>query len=243
MKRFAIFNRPKIWVYFVCTVLMLGLLMENTLAQGGADDPLAVWDFDTHSITTIPNDTTTPLATSLPELLIEQLLTRSTLHVIERSRLREILDEQKLGSSALADEDTRLRLGRLAGAKNMVFGSIMRIGDQARLDVRLVSTETSEVLATSEVSAQVNDLLQKMPEVAGALVSKLEALSVKNRTGAATVSTSDDLNRQFNQGLAQMDHKDYAGAIETFSAILAVSPNFSAAERQIKLALDQLSRQ
>jgi hypothetical protein len=143
----------------------------------------------------------------------------------------------------LADEDTRLRLGRLAGAKHMIFGSIMLIGDQARVDVRLVSTETSEVLATSEISAQVNDLVQKMPGVARELVSKLESLSMRSRTGEAAVSISDELNRRFNQGLVQMDHKDYAGAIETFRAILAVNPNFSSAERQIKLAIDLLSRQ
>ena len=59
-----------------------------------------------------------PVARPVSEILIEELQACPGLRAVERSRLRDILDEQKLGSSPLADADTRLRLGHLAEVRH-----------------------------------------------------------------------------------------------------------------------------
>ena len=66
---------------------------------------------------------------------------------IERTRLVQVLEEQAIGSSELASEKTRLRLGKLLGAKEMIFGAFQILGENARIDVRLVDVETSKVIA------------------------------------------------------------------------------------------------
>jgi hypothetical protein len=40
-----------------------------------------------------------------------------------------------------------------------------------------------------------------------------------------------------------MDRKDFTAAIEVFKKIILADPGFTAAERQIQLALDKLTRQ
>jgi len=70
--------------------------------------------------------------------------------VVERQRLLFLLEELHLGSGVLADESTRLRLGRLCGARWMVFGGYQTIGGQARVDLRLVEVETGKVLKAAQ---------------------------------------------------------------------------------------------
>jgi len=71
------------------------------------------------------------------------------LFVVERGKLLLAVEELRLGSSALADESTRLRLGRITGARRMVFGGYMAVGNRVRMDLRLVDVETGKVLRTA----------------------------------------------------------------------------------------------
>jgi hypothetical protein len=65
--------------------------------------------------------------------------------VVERARLLRVLEELRLGSSDLADDETRLRVGKLLGARYMVFGGYQIVGNVLRLDLRLVEVETGKV--------------------------------------------------------------------------------------------------
>jgi TolB-like protein len=71
------------------------------------------------------------------------------LSVVERQKLLLAVEELRLGSSALADESTRLRLGRITGARQMVFGGYLTVGNRVRMDLRLVDVETGKVLRTA----------------------------------------------------------------------------------------------
>lgn len=75
--------------------------------------------------------------------------------LIEREQLLLALEELHLGSSALADEKTRLKIGKIVGARFMVFGGYFVMGDQMRLDIRLVEVESGRILraATKTVPA------------------------------------------------------------------------------------------
>jgi hypothetical protein len=167
------------------------------------------------------------------------------MQVLERSRLREILDEQKLGSSALADEDARLRLGRIAGAQHMVFGSLMRVGAVTRVDVRLVSVASSQVLAAHEMGGSAQELTAGLHGVAQALAGSLLGSTVAAREGRARVGAPATVAilAGFDAALALMDRKDFAAALEALQKILQAEPGFHPAERQITIALEQLSRQ
>ena len=71
------------------------------------------------------------------------------LSVVERQKLLLAVEEMRLGSSALADESTRLRLGKITGARQMVFGGYLTVGNRVRIDLRLVDVETGKVLRTA----------------------------------------------------------------------------------------------
>jgi hypothetical protein len=65
--------------------------------------------------------------------------------LVEREKLLLALEELNLGSSELASPETRLEIGRLIGAKWMVFGVYQAFGDVLRLDLRRGEGETGRI--------------------------------------------------------------------------------------------------
>jgi curli biogenesis system outer membrane secretion channel CsgG len=225
----------------ICGVLILLFVFAcaNTFAQQAS---VAVWDFDSYEVAGSTNAPADNLSRALSEILLEELLGYPGTHVVERSRLREILDEQKIGSSVLADEDARLRLGRIAGAQHMVFGSLMRIGEVSRIDVRLVSVSTSQILAAHEFSGSAQDLVATMKSVARELATSLLGAKMVGSEIHAAPASEATLAR-FDAALSLMDRKDFPAALEALQMILKTDPNFTPAERQITIALEKISRQ
>jgi hypothetical protein len=89
---------------------------------------------------------------------IIQTLQTSGIKVVEREKLVAMLEELRLGSSELADESTRLKVGRMIGAREMVFGGYMVVGNTMRLDLRMVDVATGKVVKTAKKTAEANDL-------------------------------------------------------------------------------------
>ena len=90
--------------------------------------------------------------------MIETFKESVTFQVVERQRLILALEELNLGSSSLANEATRLRIGRIVGARFMVFGGYFVLGDMMRLDLRLVEVETGTIVKAAEKTTAAGDL-------------------------------------------------------------------------------------
>ncbi len=96
---------------------------------------------------------------AVEELLTEKLLREPRFRVLERGRLDDVLREQRLGLSGAMDSGTAAEVGKLAGVRLAVLGSVTRLGRSYQISARLVDTETSDVVSASivEVPADVFD--------------------------------------------------------------------------------------
>ncbi len=144
----------------------------TAITPGGADvrTVVAVWDVDDLS----PGSTgRSDAGDLLAARVIETFQKRGTVEVVERQRLEKALAELKLGSSELADESTRLRLGRISGARLMVFGGYMAIGGKMRIDLRLVDVETGKVRKAATKTAEGAELSENWLEAAGKAAEEL----------------------------------------------------------------------
>jgi TolB-like protein/tetratricopeptide (TPR) repeat protein len=103
--------------------------------------------------------------------LIDALVNRNRFRVIERDKLDEILQEQKLSRTKLFDESTALRLGRLIAAKSIIAGSIIETRTGIEIVARMIDTETSDILASEDVYGEIKDV--------PALISLAEGMAVK----------------------------------------------------------------
>lgn len=219
---------------------LLALFAFCVILPARGEDTLVLWDFDNNTIGPMEAiQGAEHLSRVLPEALTAKLSQNSGLRIVERLHLRELLEEQKLGSSDVADQDTRLRLGKILGASNMIFGEYLALGPVIRVDVRLVDVATSQILLSEPITGNEEELLDGMDTLAQRIVEKYGQHYVKSQGGAPI---PPEAWMAYETGLRQMDGKQYDAAIDTFKQLLGQYPGFAPAERQIVLALERLAR-
>ena len=143
---------------FSGVLLSLAILFTSCASQPISSEKgntIAVWDLDDFS----PSVSSRPqLGELLSGQVIETLQKRRDYTVVERERLLLALEELHLGTSSLVDEATRLKLGKLIGARFMVFGGYQVLGDKIRVDLRMVEVETGKVLKAVQKTESAPDL-------------------------------------------------------------------------------------
>lgn len=107
------------------------------------------------------------LGSAAADELVTQLLKQGKFTVIERAQLDAVLAEQRLGQTGAVTAATAARVGKILGVQFILTGSITQfsiertsggIGPlratysnaESKLDVRLISTETAEILMAAE---------------------------------------------------------------------------------------------
>jgi curli biogenesis system outer membrane secretion channel CsgG len=106
------------------------------------------------------------LPEGITNLVTDELVKKNRLKVVERTRIDEILSEQRLGADDFLQVETASKIGKLLGARLMVMGTITTFelkqtgrvgvgflsvsGTQAKvvLTGRIVDTETGEILGS-----------------------------------------------------------------------------------------------
>ena len=194
---------------------------------------VVVWDFDNQSPLPGAGEF---LRRALPENLTAQLLRVPGLPVVERQRLRDVLAEQKLAASELADADARLRLGRIVGAARMVFGGFFVLGDQVQVHVRVVETASSRVLVSDEFTGELGTVMQQVEALNRRLTRALGGGASPGWTYAAASWEA------YDRALALADAGRADDAITALQSLLAQDKNFHPAERQLVALLERLSR-
>jgi curli biogenesis system outer membrane secretion channel CsgG len=186
---YRILSLPSYCIFIVCLFFIYGCATTSESIKTGdhaaKQITLAVWDFDNNSPSGGEFDY---LGKTLSEELLTHLSSSANIKLVEREHLRQVLEEQHLSASQLASEKTRLRLGHLAGANYMAFGSYIEMGGQIRIDVRVVDVETSQVKVSDNVNATPQDAAQKMQALAQNIAAQLgtkSSSSGNNATGIA----------------------------------------------------------
>jgi len=155
-------------------ILAVGVILNGCVAAPKDVGPvsLAVWDLEALG-------PVTPAQGAMGEVMAARIVDRFSqstgYEVVERQHLLNVLEEQHIGSSQLADEQTRLRLGRIIGCRQMVFGTFQVIGNLMRLDLRTVDVSTGRVLKTASATASANDLngwLESVDQATGELIQR-----------------------------------------------------------------------
>jgi len=83
------------------------------------------------------------------EIVAAELGKEPGFRIVERRELEKLFAEMKLGTLGAVDQATAVRIGRLLGAETLCLGSLTGLGGRTLLNLRLVRTETGEVLAAA----------------------------------------------------------------------------------------------
>lgn len=135
----------KRFLSFMAVLMLVAGCAAATKVSGPVS--VAVWDLENLSM----EDTQgMNLGQILSAGVMEAIREKGSIQVVERQQLLLVLEEQNLGSSDLADETTRLRIGKIAGAQQMVFGAYQIINGTMRIDLRLVDVSTGKILSAAQ---------------------------------------------------------------------------------------------
>ena len=161
----------------------------------------------------------------------------STFTVVERDKIEFIMKEIELQKSGAVDRATAVQVGKILGAKYMVFGSITQIDHRnTRMVVRVVSVEASESVAQADregrpkYSKMEKELVQ---EIAGKLDVKLAKETVELIEQGGTESL--DATTHYALGLDYMDKYDYKQAYEHFKTAYELDNSFVEAQRKMEI--------
>lgn len=164
---------------------------ESGIATDDAKHPLtvAVLDFANHN----QDPALDGYRLGFRDMLTTDLSKLSSIKVLERARLESLLKEHNLAKTDFIDPETAVQLRRGLSAHAMLSGSYLISGDDIRVDVRLVSVETGEVLQAEAVEGKKADMfgLQK------ALATKVLAGLDVTPTAAEQEALNQPQTREF----------------------------------------------
>ncbi|HPR18298.1 MAG TPA: FlgO family outer membrane protein [Candidatus Cloacimonadota bacterium] len=102
----------------------------------------------------------TQLGRFLAEELLTRIFTTGKFEVVERNLLQTVLEEQKLGTSGYIDQETAISIGQILGVDAIITGSITDLGENVKINARLISTESGSVFAVASVNVIKDDTIR-----------------------------------------------------------------------------------
>lgn len=247
-----------------CIVLLLAL--TTMFAGGGSDDPppsgkpprsttagstaqdnaektltLAVLDFANHS----QEPALEGYRLGFRDMLTTDLAKLSAIKVLERSQLEALLKEHDLAKTDFIDQDSAVQLGRGLSAQAMLSGSYVISGDDIRVDVRLVSVETGEVLQAEAVEGKKSDMFGLQKSLAAKVLAGLDVQPTDAEQEALNEPQTRDFDafRLYSEARLAQIQGQQAEAEKRFKESLAKDRNFQLAARELdRLETDALTR-
>ena len=105
------------------------------------------------------------------EVLTTSFVKSEAFKIIEREQLQKILKEFELTQSGIIDTSNAKQIGKMVGADAIVIGSVTKIGNDMRLDARIIDVE-SGIILTAEKSEGETDI-KSIGIMAESIVAKL----------------------------------------------------------------------
>jgi Curli production assembly/transport component CsgG len=97
--------------------------------------------------------------------LTQALKASGRITVVEREVLDKLLSEIELSAAGLVDPQVALRIGRILAARLMITGSLTHLGEAGRLSLRLLETDSTNILTTVtepfETPDAIDSILQR----------------------------------------------------------------------------------
>ncbi|MCP4113331.1 MAG: tetratricopeptide repeat protein [Desulfobacteraceae bacterium] len=178
-----------------------------------------------------PDKTLQALEKGLAALVIADLSKIRALKVVERMRVHALLEEIKLGRTAIADQNNAPRIGRLLGAENLLVGNLA-LGS-IRATTSLASTSEGKVKSVITSSVEQDKFYELSVSVVQGVVRSLglELSPEENKAVSTPHTTSYKAFIFYSQALDALDAGDWKKARDLFDKALEHDPEFGMARK------------
>lgn len=105
------------------------------------------------------------LGQQLGDILTARLSIYNQFRLVERKRLKDLLKEHQLNLTGMVDTNQAVKVGKMAGAKIMVFGRVFTVDRDLYIVAKIVGTETSQVkgvIAKGNLESNLSDIIDQL---------------------------------------------------------------------------------
>jgi TolB-like protein len=173
------------------------------------------------------------------DMMVTDLSGVNELQLVEREKLQQILEEQKLQRSKYFDPRTTVRIGKLVGAQYTVAGSFLAMDPQLRVDIRLVENKSGAVLLAEQVTGLKNRLFDLQQQLVSRFIAGLQVKldgAPKLRSRAPDVDTL----LRYSQGIDLADQGKLQEATQQLATVVSKAPTFLLARERHEQLLARL---
>jgi TolB-like protein len=222
----------------VLTVLTLVPVLLSAQQRGQDTRPgIAVFPFANGGSYGQSKEDFDALERGIAGMMISELAQNPAARVVEREQIQRLLDEQNLGTQGRVDPQTAAKVGKLVGARYVILGNFIDFYGDFRVDVRLVNTETSEIVKTESDRQQREHLFEIIRNVATRLMKDANLPTLQR--GA---SNEQRMNRQvptealtyYSRALLYQDRGQKDKAVEMFNRAITIFPDFAEAKEGLQ---------
>lgn len=169
-------------------------------------------------------------------MMISELSANPAARVVERQEIQRLLDEQNLGAQGRVDAATAAKIGKLVGARYMVLGTFVDFYGDFRVDVRLINTETSEVVKTESERMQRDHLFDIIRNIAARLMkdASLPALPRQASDQRMSRQVPTEALTYYSRALLYQDRGQKDKAVEMFNRAIAIFPEYAEAQEGLQ---------
>src|SRR4051812_17338885 len=187
---------------------------------------VAILAFDNNSIGKDSKDFD-GIGKGVMDLLITDLASSSKVRVVDRERVQQILDEQKLSKSGAIDAETAVKVGKLLGACYSIYGGFMRdLSGGNVLTAHTTSNETGQIENPEKVQSKGDDVMALIAQMSSKLASDLKLTACGGGTSRSASAAPAQAPAQQGASVAVAKDapatasKSTAPATETFAKAL-----------------------
>lgn len=227
------------WWRSVCALSLALWLVAPQATEAAVQDSrpgLAVLAFENGGSYGQDKEIFDALQVGLQQMLITELASNRSLRMVERGRLRELIAEQNLAQQGRIDPNTAARIGRTVGARYVVVGGFIDFYGDFRIDARIISVETSEIVRVEKASAKRDQLYSLVVNLANNLTRglNLPALSREAMQQRQSREVPTEALTLYSRALLYADRGDRERAAELFSRAIDVFPDYAEAREGLR---------
>jgi hypothetical protein len=82
--------------------------------------------------------------------------------VVDRIHLKSIIREHKLSTTGMIDPKTARKLGKIAGVQALITGTVTPFGDNVRITVKILDTETAKIIGASTANIAKTKAIEEL---------------------------------------------------------------------------------
>jgi TolB-like protein len=167
-------------------------------------------------------------------MMISELSQNPAARVVERQEVQRLLDEQNLSAQGRVDPQSAAKVGKLVGARYTVLGTFIDFYGDFRVDVRLVNTETGEIVKTESERMQRDHMFDIIRNIAARLMKDANLPALQRQGGASDQRMGRQVPTEaltyYSRALLYSDHGQKDKAVEMFNRAIEIFPGYAEAK-------------